>query len=108
MSGSKMFGKHGGSVVTVAAACVVAGLTGFAQAAPYASNVVNNGTSVDFILNENADSLTYVVNGGGPQAITPTKGSHTFAIPAGATFSITAAKNAATGYNISTGGTIAT
>src|SRR3954449_13462166 len=94
-----------------AAALAVIGLavsSARVYATPYASNVNVSGTSVTFTLNEPTDSLSYVINGGAPVNSTDglAKGTHTFTIPAGATFSINADKNAATGFLIPTGGTI--
>src|SRR5690242_19148123 len=75
------------------------------HATPYASGVVKTGTSVSFILNEPADSLTYRINGGAPVALNgATKGTKTFNLNAATdTFSISAEKTAATGYTIPTG-----
>ena len=79
------------------------------HAAPYASGVSISGTTVNFILNEPADVLTYSINGGAAVALDPTtKGLKSFMIPTSSTpFSITASKNAASGFTIPTGGTIA-
>jgi len=76
-----------------------------AHATPYASGVVKSGTSVSFILNEPADSLTYSINGGAPVALNgAAKGTKTFTLNAPTdTFSISAEKTAATGYTIPTG-----
>jgi hypothetical protein len=78
-------------------------------AAPFASNVVLTGTTVNFILNEPADSLTYSINGGPAVALSgATKGGKTFALGAPSdTFSISAAKYDSVGYTLPTGGTIA-
>ena len=88
---------------------IVAAAPSVLRATPYASNVVvTGGTSVSFILNEPSTSLSYTVNGGAPQTLDgSTKGTKTFSIPAGATFSIVADSTEATGYTIPTGGTIA-
>jgi hypothetical protein len=78
-------------------------------AAPYASGVTVSGTTVTFTLNEDADSLTYSLNGG---AATPmpdgmAKGTHTFNLgSASDTFSIVADKTA-DGWTTSDGGTVA-
>src|SRR4051794_16823964 len=78
-----------------------------AWATPYGSNVTKTGTTVDFILNETADSLTYSINGGAPQALLPTKGAKSFSLTSPTdTFAIKAEKVAATGYSISTGNQI--
>ena len=76
------------------------------NAAPYASNVaVTGGTTVNFILNEPADALTYSINGGAAVALDgTTKGLKTFTLGASTdSFSISAEKNAAVGYTIPTG-----
>ena len=36
------------------------------RTAPYASNVQVTGTTVNFLLNEPSDTLTYSINGGAP------------------------------------------
>jgi hypothetical protein len=71
-------------------------------AAPYASNVVISGTTVNFILNEPADTLTYSINGGGAIALDGTSnGAKSFALGApGDTFTIIAEKNDPLGYTI--------
>src|SRR5436190_3191737 len=76
------------------------------HATPYASGVtVTGGTSVSFILNEPADVLKYSINGGNFTNLDgTTKGTKSFTIPNGATFSIVADKTAATGFLIPTGG----
>src|SRR4051812_6800537 len=78
------------------------------HATPYASGVtVTGGTSVQFILNEPADVLKYSINGGSFTNLDgTTKGTKSFLIPPGATFSIVADKTAATGFLIPTGGTV--
>jgi hypothetical protein len=93
-----------------ACAAVLGGLMSASAvlAAPYASNVSVSGTTVNFILNENADSLTYSINGGPPQPLPPTKGTQTFNLTSPSDkFSIQVAKNDPVGYSIPTGGTIA-
>jgi hypothetical protein len=78
-------------------------------AAPYASNISRTGTSVSFILNEPADSLTYSINGG-PQIPLDgtTKGTKNFVLgSASDTFAISTSKNDPIGYTIPTGGSIA-
>ncbi len=65
------------------------------RAAPYASQVTISGTQVSFVLNQDADTLTYSLNGG---AATPLgdgtgAGLHTFNLNSGSdTFSIVADK----------------
>ena len=82
----------------------------WAVATPYASNVSKTGVAVNFILNEPADTLTYSINGGAAQPLNgATKGAKTFNLNSPTdTFSISATKNAATGYTIATGATIPT
>jgi hypothetical protein len=79
------------------------------DAAPYASGVsFANPTTVNFILNEPADSLSVSINGGAPIVLDgSTKGLKTFNLnSASDRFSITATNNAALGYTIPTGNTI--
>jgi hypothetical protein len=89
----------------VAAAAAMVPLA--ANANPYASGVTISGTTVSFILNESADSLTYSINGGGPIALDgSTKGTKTFNLTSPTdTFSISTAKNDPLGYQIRTGAT---
>jgi PEP-CTERM motif len=77
-------------------------------ASPFASNILltGGGTNVSFILNEDADALTYSINGGVDVSLTPTKGIHSFAIAPADLFAIKASKNE-TGYALPTGGSIA-
>src|SRR5215212_6613016 len=90
------------------AACIGAGLAGVAHATPYASNVTISGTTVNFILNENADWLTYSINGGPELPLATGKGAKTFSLAApGDSFAISTAKTDTVGYKIPTGGTIA-
>ncbi len=83
-------------------------LLGFStgSAAPYASGItITGGTTVNFILNEPADSLVFSINGGAPQVLDgSSNGAKSFALPSASdTFSITAIKNSAIGYTIPTG-----
>src|SRR5437762_10953329 len=90
-------------------ALAIAPIASCALGAPYASNVViSGGTNVSFILNEPADSLTYSINGGAPQALDGTsKGTKNFVLGSSTdTFSIKATKNDAVGYTMPTGATI--
>jgi hypothetical protein len=89
-----------------AAALGIAGQT--LHATPYASGVQKTGTSVSFILNEPADTLTYSINGGAPVSLDgTTKGTKTFTLGSATDkFSIVAEKNAATGFLVPTGGTL--
>jgi hypothetical protein len=92
-----------------AVAAAVAMVPLAANANPYASNVSITGTTVSFILNESADSLTYSINGGPAVALDgSTKGAKTFNLTSPSdTFSISTAK-VDTGYTTLTGSTIAT
>lgn len=75
-------------------------------AAPYASGItITGGTTVNFVLNEPADSLVFSVNGGAPQILDgSSNGAKSFLLSAPSdTFSITAAKTSAVGYTIPTG-----
>jgi hypothetical protein len=80
-----------------------------AEAAPYASGVSIQNTTVSFILNEPADVLSISINGGAPTFLDgTTDGLKMFNLnSASDTFSITASKNDLVGYRIPTGGTIA-
>jgi hypothetical protein len=71
-------------------------------ATPYASSPSLSGTSVSFILNEPADSLTYRINGGSPVTLDGTTiGLKNFTLGSPTdTFSISAQKNSATGFTI--------
>lgn len=80
------------------------------MAASYASGIsITGGTTVNFTLNEAADSLFYSINGGAPQSLDgSTSGVKSFALTSPTdTFSITASKTAAVGYTIPTGATTA-
>jgi len=95
-----------------AAALAVVGLvmnSARVYATPYASGVTKTGTTVSFILNEPTDTLKYTINNGAPVTLDgTTKGTKTFSLSnASDVFSIIAEKNAATGFLIPTGGTIA-
>ena len=70
-----------------ALACV-----GTANANPYASGVTNNGGTVQFILNEDADSLYVVFNDGTTNTLSPTKGAHSFSLGVNTSYSIYAFK----------------
>jgi hypothetical protein len=92
----------GGAVLAVAA---VESFPLKTLAAPYASNVLIAGTSVNFILNEPADALLVSIDGGVPQLLDgSTAGTKGFTLPsASSTFSITAQKTDPVGYTIPTG-----
>jgi hypothetical protein len=77
------------------------------RATPYASNVTKTGTTVNFILNEAADSLTYSINGGAPIPLSGIKGAKAFNLLSPTdTFSIRAERTATTGYSIWNGNLI--
>jgi PA14 domain/Immunoglobulin domain len=63
-----------------------------ANAHPYASGVTNNSGTVQFILNEDADSLYVVLNDGTTNTLTPTKGTHAFSLGANTNYAIYAFK----------------
>ncbi len=88
--------KHRNYLAAFAAVLVLTTCSSMALAAPYASGITVSGTTVDFILNQDADSLTYSINGGSPIAV-PTgtaKGSHSFTLNSPTdTFSIVAEKS---------------
>ena len=78
-------------------------------AAPYVSGITVTGTTVSFILNENADSLSLSVNGGAPSALPATRGAQSFTLASPTdTFSLTASKVDANGWSIPNGTTVAT
>ncbi len=101
------FARRSGAFLMAAA--VAATLSPVVRAAPYASNVSIVGTTVNFILNEPADSLLVSVNGGAPTSLDgSSKGAKSFALSSPTdTFTITAKKSDAVGYRIPTGGTVA-
>lgn len=90
-------------------AVVVMAASSRLNAAPYASNIQVSGTTVNFILNEPTDLLNYSINGGAAVTLDgTTKGMKSFMLGAPTDmFSIIAEKNAATGFTIPTGATIA-
>lgn len=68
-------------------------------AAPYASGVSVAGNDVTFVLNEDADNVTIMLQGGGTQALGAlTKGSHTVTVPVGGSHQIKVANSEATGW----------
>lgn len=96
--------KTGGLALVAAAALAACP----ALAAPYASNVQISGTSVNFILNESADALQVIINGGAPIALDGSSaGLKNFTLTAPTdTFSIVA-KKSDTGYLVPTGASTA-
>src|SRR5690242_8187269 len=79
-----------------------------ARANPHASNVKGTVNHVTFVLNENADSVTYSITGGAQVNLPTTKGTQgcTLGAPTD-TFSIIVGKPASTGYGIVTGDVLA-
>jgi hypothetical protein len=79
---------------------LVAGVTANSFAVPYASGVrIKEGTTWEFVLNEAADSVTVLRDGGNPFNIaTPVAGRHTFEMAEFSTFEIEVSKNAAAGW----------
>src|ERR1035437_6743057 len=63
-----------------------------ANAHPYASGVTNNGGTVQFVLNEAADSLYVVFNDGTTNTLSPTRGPHSFSLGANTNYAIYAFK----------------
>ena len=63
-----------------------------ANANPYASGVTNNGGTIQFVLNEAADSLYVVFNDGTTNTLSPTKGAHSFSLGANTNYAIYAFK----------------
>jgi hypothetical protein len=84
-------------VVSASAACLATA----AQATPYASGVQVEGQTVNFFLNEPADSLRVSINNGASFLTLDgsTTGAKSFAVPSSNTpFSIVASKSAGPGY----------
>ena len=82
--------------------CVAAGVTlstaGTAMAVPYASAVVQTGNTVDFILNETADTVTVLRDGGNALVLPGTAGAHSFDMTGFSDFTITVDHTAAAGW----------
>ncbi len=83
--------------------CVAAVATlstaGTALAVPYASAVVQTGSTVDYILNEPATSVTVTFDVGAPAVQPVTAGAHSVIMPVGATtYSIAVDHTAAAGW----------
>ncbi len=76
------------------------GVSTISFAVPYASSVRNTMDSTwEFVLNEAADSVTVLRDGGNPFNIaTPAAGRHTFPMAGFTTFSIEVSKSAAEGW----------
>lgn len=93
---------------TISSLSLLSGLTTSVQGASYASGVSINSTTVNFTLNEPADTVAISVNGGPLTFLDgSTKGLKTFNLgSASDTFSITVLKNDSVGYTIPTGNMI--
>lgn len=80
---------------SVASLLAAIALAPAAQAVPYASGVINNAGTVSFILNESADNVTVLLDGG-PGSLNLgalAAGSHSFALGAATTFEIQVSKS---------------
>ncbi len=82
--------------------CVAAAVTlstaGTVMAVPYASAVVQTGNTVDFILNETADTVTVLRDGGSALVIAGTAGAHSFDMTGFSSYSIAVDHSAAAGW----------
>jgi hypothetical protein len=93
---------------SIACLCILQGLAPSLHSAPYASGVSIQGTTVNFTLNEPADTLAISINGGAFTFLDGSaKGLKTFNLgSASDTFSISVFKNDPVGYTIPTGNLI--
>jgi hypothetical protein len=93
----------------VVAAAVTGVISPAVWGTPYASGVSVSGTTVNFTLNEPADSLQVSINGGAPVALDgSSSGIKTFSLSSPSdTFSITAKKTDGNGYAVANGSTVA-
>jgi hypothetical protein len=82
-----------------------ASLPSVTQAAPYASGVTNNAGVVQFVLNESADNVTVVFDGGASSTNlgARTRGQHSFNLDGATTFDIQVRKAAGPGYHTASG-----
>ena len=75
-----------------------------ARAVPYASCITNNAGTVSYYLNENADNVKVVFDGGGAGNTTDlgaqTKGPHSFAMGAHTSYEIKVSKSAPAGWTL--------
>jgi len=82
--------------------CVAAGAAlstaGTVMAVPYASAVVQTGNTVDFILNETADTVTVTRDGGSALVLTGTAGAKSFDMTGFTDYSIEVGHTAAAGW----------
>ncbi|MBN1492140.1 MAG: PEP-CTERM sorting domain-containing protein [Phycisphaerae bacterium] len=77
----------------------VVALASTATAVPYASGVSTAGTDVTFILNQDADDVTLMLEGGGTQPLgAMTKGTHTVTVPTLGTHQIRVTHSDAVGW----------
>lgn len=92
-------------LICVGAAAMALASAGQSRAASYASGVTLSGTTVNFVLNEPASLVEYIINGGAPVVINgTTAGTKSFVLNLPTdTFSIRVRDSAATGYTIPTG-----
>lgn len=98
---------YSGRAALLAAVALVCPV-GSALAAPYVSGVQVTGTTVSYVLNENADWLHLSINGAPTVALSPVRGVGTFQLSSPTdTFQIAAVKLDANGYTVPTGGTLA-
>ncbi|HEX2476168.1 MAG TPA: PEP-CTERM sorting domain-containing protein [Lacipirellulaceae bacterium] len=86
--------------VAIGAFAIILATSTMSLAVPYASSVRNTtGTTWEFVLNESADSVTVLRDGGNPFNIaTPVAGRHTFPMAGFSTFSIEVSKSTAEGW----------
>ncbi len=82
--------------------CVAAGAAlstaGTAMAVPYATAVVQTGNTVDFVLNETADTVTVLRDGGSALVLPGTAGAHSFDMTGFTDYSITVDHSTAAGW----------
>ena len=80
-----------------AAVFAFAALTSITKAVPYASGITTNGNNIHFILNEAADNVKVVFNGGASSQNLGAlaKGSHSFALGAATSYRIEVTKSTA-------------
>ncbi len=75
-----------------------------AQAVPYASCITNSAGTISYYLNENADAVNIIFDGGGPGNTNAlgaqTKGPHSFALGAHTSYRIEVKKDAPVGWTL--------
>src|SRR5947207_2205646 len=83
--------------------------THMAKAIPYASGITNTGSTYSFILNEDADNVKVIYDGGGAGNTNnlglQTKGAHTFSLAGHTTYSIQVTRSAPTAWTITSADT---